>query len=64
MPHWGIINTAANGQFLIQLLWNAVKQELIEFVEISQIHLINSDKFKNWVHALIQVEQIKIKQKA
>ena len=33
-------------------------------MEISQIHLIDSDKLDNWVHALIQVKQIKTKQKA
>ena len=53
-----------NSRFLIQLLHNAVKQELVEFVKISQIHLINSDESNDWIHALIQAEQIKTEQKA
>ena len=57
-------NTGAHGRFLIQILRNAVKQELVEFVEISQVQLIDSDELDDWVHALIQVEQIKTKQKA
>ena len=57
-------NAGANGRFLIQIWRNAVKQGLVEFVEISQIQLIDSDNLDNWVHALIQVEQIKTKQKA
>ena len=57
-------NTGAHGRFLIQILRNAVKQELVEFIEISQVQLINSDKLDDWVHALIQAERIKTKQKA
>ena len=57
-------NTGANGRFLIQLLYNAIQQELIKFVEISQIHLIDSNEFDDWVHVLIQAEQIKAEQKA
>ena len=57
-------NTGAHGRFLIQILRNAVKQELVEFVEISQVQLIDSDELDNWVHALIQAERIKTKQKA
>ena len=57
-------NTGAHGRFLIQIFWNTVKQELVEFVEISQIQLIDSDELDDWVHALIQAEQIKTKQKA
>ena len=57
-------NTGAHGRFLIQILRNAVKQELVEFVEIFQVQLINSDELDDWVHALIQAEQIKTKQKA
>ena len=57
-------NEGANGRFLIQLLRNAIKQGLVEFVEISQIQLIDSDNLDDWVHALIQVEQIKTEQKA
>ena len=57
-------NTRAHSRFLIQILQNAVKQELVEFVEISQVQLIDSDKLDDWVHTLIQVEQIKTKQKA
>ena len=49
-------NTGAHGRFLIQILRNAIKQELVEFVEISQVQLINSDKLDDWVHALIQAE--------
>ena len=37
-------NTGAHGRFLIQILRNAIKQELVEFVEISQVQLIDSDK--------------------
>ena len=37
-------NTGAHSRFLIQILRNAVKQELVEFVEISQVQLINSDE--------------------
>ena len=36
----------------------------MEFVEISQVQLINSDKLDDWVHALIQAEWIKTEQKA
>ena len=57
-------NTGAHSRFLIQILRNAVKQELVEFVEISQVQLINSDKLDDWVHALIQAERIKTEQKA
>ena len=57
-------NTGAHGRFLIQILRNAVKQELVEFVEISQVQLIDLDKLDDWVHALIQAERIKTKQKA
>ena len=57
-------NMGTNGKFLIQLLRNAVKQELVEFIEVSQIHLINLDKLDDWVHILIQAEQTKTKQKA
>ena len=57
-------NIGAHGRFLIQILWNAVKQELVEFVEISQVQLIDSDELNDWVHALIQAEQIKTEQKA
>ena len=57
-------NTGAHGRFLIQILRNAIKQELVEFVKISQVQLIDSDKLDNWVHALIQAEQIKTEQKA
>ena len=57
-------NIGAHGRFLIQILRNAIKQELVEFVEISQVQLINSDKLNNWVHVLIQAEQIKTEQKA
>ena len=57
-------NTGAHGRFLIQILQNAVRQELVEFVEISQVQLINSDELDNWVHALIQAERIKTEQKA
>ena len=49
-------NMRAHSRFLIQLLRNAIKQDLVEFIEISQIQLINSDKLDDWVHALIQVE--------
>ena len=37
-------NMETHGRFLIQILRNAVKQELVEFVEISQVQLIDSDK--------------------
>ena len=57
-------NTGTNSRFLIQLLHNIMGQDLVEFVEISQIHLIDSDNLDNWVHALIQAEQIKTEQKA
>ena len=57
-------NIGAHSRFLIQILWNAVKQELVEFVEISQVQLIDSDELDNWVHALIQAEWIKTEQKA
>ena len=57
-------NTGAHSRFLIQILRNAVKQELVEFVEISQVQLIDSDELDDWVHALIQAEQIKTEQKA
>ena len=57
-------NTRAHSRFLIQILWNAIKQELVEFVEISQVQLIDSDELDNWVHALIQAEWIKTEQKA
>ena len=57
-------NTEAHSRFLIQILRNAIKQELVEFVEISQVQLIDSDELDNWVHTLIQVERIKTKQKA
>ena len=57
-------NTGAHGRFLIQILRNAVKQELVEFVEISQVQLIDSDELDDWVHTLIQAEWIKTKQKA
>ena len=57
-------NTGAHGRFFIQILRNAVKQELVEFVEISQVQLIDSDEFDDWVHALIQAERIKTEQKA
>ena len=36
----------------------------MEFVEISQVQLIDSDELNDWVHTLIQAEQIKTKQKA
>ena len=36
----------------------------MEFVEISQVQLIDSDELDNWVHTLIQAEQIKTEQKA
>ena len=35
----------------------------MEFVEISQIQLINSDNLDDWVHALIQAKQSKTEQK-
>ena len=57
-------NTGAYGRFLIQILRNAIKQELVEFVEISQVQLIDSDKLDDWVYVLIQAERIKTKQKA
>ena len=57
-------NTGAHGRFLIQILRNAIKQELVEFVEISQVQLIDSDKLDDWVHTLIQAERIKTEQKA
>ena len=57
-------NTGAHGRFLIQILRNAVKQELVEFIEISQVQLIDSNELDDWVHALIQVEWIKTEQKA
>ena len=56
-------NTGAHGRFLIQILRNAIKQEFVEFVEISQVQLINSDELNDWVHALIQAEWIKTKQR-
>ena len=37
-------NTGAHSRFLIQILRNAIKQELVEFVEISQVQLIDSDE--------------------
>ena len=57
-------NTGAHSRFLIQILRNAVKQKLVEFIEISQVQLIDSDELDNWVHILIQGEWIKTKQKA
>ena len=57
-------NTGAHGRFLIQILRNAIKQELMEFVEISQVQLIDSDELNDWVHTSIQVEWIKTEQKA
>ena len=57
-------NIGAHGRFLIQILQNATKQELVEFVEIFQVQLIDSDKLDDWVHALIQAEWIKTEQKA
>ena len=36
----------------------------MEFVKISQVQLIDSDELADWVHALIQAEQIKTEQKA
>ena len=36
----------------------------MEFVEISQVQLIDSDNLDDWVHGLIQAEQIKTEQKA
>ena len=57
-------NIRANGRFLIQLLWNAIRQDLVEFIKISQIHLIDSDEFDDWVHILIQAKWIKTEQKA
>ena len=57
-------NTGAHGRFLIQILRNAVKQELVEFVKISQVQLINLDELNDWIHTLIQAEWIKTEQKA
>ena len=57
-------NTGVHSRFLIQLLRNAIKQDLVKFIEISQIHLIDSEELDDWVHTLIQVEQTKTEQKA
>ena len=46
-------NTGAHSRFLIQILRNAIRQELVEHVEISQVQLIDSDELDDWVHALI-----------
>ena len=40
-------NTGAHSRFLIQILRNAIKQELVEFVEIFQVQLIDSDELND-----------------
>ena len=40
-------STGAYSRFLIQILRNAVKQELVEFIEISQVQLIDSDELND-----------------
>ena len=46
------------GTWLIQLIWRAVKPEVVDYVEISQTHMVENENIDEWLITLIQADRI------
>ena len=46
------------GAWLVQLIWQAVKPEVVDYVEISQTHMVENENIDEWLITLIRADRI------
>ena len=46
------------GAWLVQLIWRAVKPEVVDYVEISQTHIVENENIDEWLVTLIRADRI------
>ena len=46
------------GTWLIQLIWQAVKPKVVNYVEISQTHMVKNENINKWLVTLIRADRI------
>ena len=52
------INKEHAGAWLVQLIQRAVKPEVVDYVEISQTHMVENENINEWLVTLIQADRI------
>ena len=52
------INKEHAGTWLVQLIWQAVKPEVVDYVEISQTHMVENENINKWLVTLIRTDRI------
>ena len=52
------INKEHAGTWLVQLIWRAVKSEVVDYVEISQTHMVENENIDEWLVTLIWADRI------
>ena len=52
------INKEHAGAWLVQLIWRAVKPEVVDYVEISQTHMVKNENINEWLITLIRADRI------
>ena len=46
------------GTWLVQLIRQAMKPEVVDYVEISQTHMVENENIDEWLVTLIQADRI------
>ena len=46
------------GAWLVQIIWQAVKPEVVDYVEISQTHMVENENIDKWLVTLIRADRI------
>ena len=52
------INKEHVGAWLVQLIWWAVKPKVVDYVEISQTHMVKNENINEWLVTLIRTDRI------
>ena len=52
------INKEHAGAWLMQLIRRAMKPEVVDYVEISQTHMVKNENINKWLITLIQADRI------
>ena len=55
------INKEHAGTWLIQLIWWAMKPEVVDYIEISQTHMVENENIDKWLVTLIWADRILFK---
>ena len=52
------INKEHAGAWLMQLIWRAMKPKVVDYVEISQTHMVENENINKWLVTLIWADRI------